>query len=75
MHEIKINLKKKLEQDQKPCAGLFQNTIITAAHCCDGQQAARVKVVAGEHSLRKDDGTEQVGNVPHSKEKTFYCSF
>ncbi len=37
-----------------------QNTIITAAHCCDGQSASSVKVVAGEHNLEKNEGFEQV---------------
>ena len=37
-----------------------ENTIITAAHCCDGSSASSVKIVAGEHSLRKDEGYEQV---------------
>jgi len=39
------------------------NTIITAAHCCDGQSASRVKIIAGEHSLKKNDGTEQERQV------------
>jgi hypothetical protein len=44
----------------KPIFGTLQNTIITAAHCCDGQSAARFKIIAGDHNLEKNEGTEQV---------------
>jgi len=40
-----------------------ENTIITAAHCCDGQSANRIKVVAGEHNLEKNEGYEQERSV------------
>lgn len=40
---------------------IAQDTVITAAHCCDGQSASRVVVVAGEHNLEKVEGFEQVG--------------
>ncbi len=46
---------KKLYDDP-----FFQNTIITAAHCCDGQSTSDLRVNAGEHSLDNNDGTEQV---------------
>jgi secreted trypsin-like serine protease len=47
------------------CGGsvLDENTIITAAHCCDGQTASRVKIIAGEHNLDKNEGTEQERDV------------
>jgi secreted trypsin-like serine protease len=43
----------------------FQYNIITAAHCCDGQNAGDVTVVAGEHRVfdNADDGTEQLLRV------------
>lgn len=40
-----------------------ENFIITAAHCCDGQNAKELHVVAGDHNIKKDEGTEQVRNV------------
>ena len=39
------------------------DTIVTAAHCCDGQSASELKVVAGDHNLEMDEGTEQVVDV------------
>ena len=33
---------------------------MTAAHCCVGQVASDVRVVAGDHNLEADEGTEQV---------------
>lgn len=56
------------------CGGSLLNpwTAITAAHCCDkitegkgtsnSCQHKDVTVVAGEHSLSKRDGTEQVNS-------------
>jgi secreted trypsin-like serine protease len=40
-----------------------ENFVITAAHCCDGQNHLELKAVAGDHSLKNDEGTEQVRNV------------
>ena len=33
---------------------------MTAAHCCDGQSASQVKIVAAEHNLEQNEGFEQV---------------
>merc|ERR1712038_91789 len=47
------------------CGGSVVNsdTIMTAAHCCDGQSASELKVVAGDHNLARDEGTEQTVDV------------
>jgi trypsin len=47
------------------CGGsvMNENTIITAAHCCDGMNARDLQVVAGEHDLSRNDGTEQTRAV------------
>ena len=37
---------------------------MTAAHCCVGQSADDVKIVAGEHNLFEDEGLEQVKRFP-----------
>jgi trypsin len=37
-----------------------ENTIITAAHCVDGDSPSQLKVHVGEHSLDNNDGTEAV---------------
>ena len=44
------------------CVGSIYNpsTIVTSAVCCDGESASNVRVVAGEHDLDVDEGTEQV---------------
>ena len=39
---------------------ILQKFIITAAHCCDGQNFNELKVVAGDHNIKVDEGTEQV---------------
>ena len=33
---------------------------MTAAHCCIGQSADEVQIVAGEHNLETEEGFEQV---------------
>jgi hypothetical protein len=33
---------------------------MTAAHCCIGQSADEVQIVAGEHNLEIEEGFEQV---------------
>ena len=35
--------------------------MITAAHCCADQNKDHIKVVAGDHNIKLDEGTEQVG--------------
>ncbi|QQP55164.1 Anionic trypsin-1, partial [Caligus rogercresseyi] len=42
---------------------VFQTTVITAAHCCDRQQADKVQIVAGEHDLKTSSGDEQLRKV------------
>ena len=43
------------------CGGAIYDemTIITASHCCDGQDAGGVKIVAGELEKSVDSGNEQ----------------
>nr|ACO10347.1 Anionic trypsin-1 precursor [Caligus rogercresseyi] len=47
------------------CGGsiLDETTVITAAHCCDRQQADKVQIVAGEHDLKTSSGDEQLRKV------------
>ena len=40
----------------------FKNFVITAAHCCADQNKDQIKVVAGDHNIKQDEGTEQVGH-------------
>jgi len=40
-----------------------QDYVLTAAHCVVGQSPNTLKVVAGQHSLNGDDGTEQIGEI------------
>ena len=44
---------------------LTQKNVITAAHCCAGEKPNGIKVVAGEHNLFVDEGTEQTLKVSH----------
>lgn len=37
--------------------------IITAAHCVVGQDASKLRVVAGDHDLTAQEGTEQISSV------------
>ncbi|KAK4020476.1 hypothetical protein OUZ56_002450 [Daphnia magna] len=47
------------------CGGsiLDASTILNAAHCVDGANVARLRVVAGEHSLSQVSGDEQISDV------------
>uniref|UniRef100_T1J964 Peptidase S1 domain-containing protein n=1 Tax=Strigamia maritima TaxID=126957 RepID=T1J964_STRMM len=47
------------------CGGAIidERTIVTAAHCVEGVSASSVKVVAGEHRLNYNEGTEQTVSV------------
>jgi len=51
-----------------------ENFIITAAHCCDGEYPNGLNVVAGDHNLKMDEGTEQVLNVKSIKMHPDYNS-
>merc|ERR1712012_467013 len=46
------------------CGGMVydENHVITAAHCCTNS-ASQVKIVAGDHRLNSNDGTEQERDV------------
>ena len=43
------------------CGGIVcdEESIITAAHCCDSMFASKSMIVAGEHNLVIDEGVEQ----------------
>ena len=47
------------------CGGavIDENNVLTAAHCCRGQSAEDLQIVAGEHTLYSEDGTEQVRDI------------
>jgi len=47
------------------CGGsiLSQNKIATAAHCCDGQSASSLRVVAGAHDIGSNEASQQVMSV------------
>ncbi len=38
-----------------------ETTVITAAHCCIYNEPFEMSVVAGDHQLTVEEGTEQVG--------------
>jgi len=44
-----------------------ENFVITAAHCCADQNKDTIKVVAGDHNIKLDEGTEQIRNVKSIK--------
>ena len=47
------------------CGGAIVNTdtVVTAGHCCNGVYADEIHVVAGDHNLVVDEGTEQIVQV------------
>jgi secreted trypsin-like serine protease len=51
------------------------NKIVTAAHCCEVGSAASFKIVAGDHSLSQNDGTEQEIQVSNVAIHPDYSSF
>ena len=51
------------------------STIITAAHCCAGQSASNIQIVAGEHSLSSNDRTEQTRAVSRVIDHEDFSSF
>jgi secreted trypsin-like serine protease len=42
---------------------LFQDTVLTAAHCCADNIAYDLQIVAGEHDLSWNDGPAQFRNI------------
>jgi trypsin len=58
------------------CGGslLSANAALTAGHCC-AYPVREYEVVAGEHSLRGDDGTEETRNVKQIRQHENYDDF
>jgi secreted trypsin-like serine protease len=42
---------------------LFQDTVLTAVHCCADNIAYDLQIVADEHDLSWNDGPEQFRNI------------
>jgi secreted trypsin-like serine protease len=59
------------------CGGSISsaNKIVTAAHCCEVGNAASFSIVAGDHSLSSNDGTEQEVRVTQVNIHPEYNSF
>merc|ERR1712117_750678 len=55
------------------CGGMVydENHVITAAHCCTNS-ASQVKIVAGDHRLSSNDGTEQERDVTEVRQHESY---
>ena len=47
------------------CGGavIDANNVLTAAHCCRGQNAGDVQIVAGEHTIYSEEGNEQTVDI------------
>ncbi|CAG7836732.1 unnamed protein product [Allacma fusca] len=63
--QISIQVTDRLGQKFHNCGGCIynENTIITAAHCVKGYDPTTLQVVAGDHDIFIEEGTEQVRNV------------
>ncbi|XP_065568687.1 trypsin-1-like isoform X1 [Artemia franciscana] len=63
--------------DSHFCGGTILNddTILTAAHCTDGQTPSKITVMAGEHLLTSTEGDEQVAGVESIIQHPCYNSF
>jgi len=59
------------------CGGsiVSANKVVTAAHCCEVGGAASFRIVAGDHSLAQNDGTEQTIQVARVTMHPQYSSF
>merc|ERR1719244_766207 len=51
-----VSLQLKSYQNWHFCGGaiISNDYVVTAAHCCDGQDVSDIQVVAGEHDLYVD---------------------
>jgi len=64
-HSIPYQISFQYDSGFHFCGGAVvrEDVIMTAAHCCVGQSASEVRVVAGDHNLSTDEGTEQKREV------------
>ncbi len=53
----------------------FQTHVLTAAHCVYRTKARRLRIVAGEHNLRVEEGREQAWDILFRIFFYFFLSF
>jgi len=75
--QISMQFKGILGGFSHSCGGSVYDasTILTAAHCCAGQSASNIQIVAGDHSLSGNEGTEQTRAVTRVVDHEDFSSF
>ena len=75
--QVSMQFKGILGGFSHSCGGSVYDasTILTAAHCCAGQSASNIQIVAGEHSLSGNDRTEQTRAVTRVIDHEDFSSF
>ncbi|CAG7720747.1 unnamed protein product, partial [Allacma fusca] len=63
-YQVSLQIREKAQWNHI-CGGVVvaEDKVVTAAHCIYGSNHSRLRVVAGEHNLTQDDGTEQVSGI------------